>query len=99
MYSKIINPKTGRKVNVNGKLGKSIIRNYLVFLNGGEFGKKTKEALRRSDNNRQYKHQKKTLNKIRNMDTTERVEPTPTQEIYNNIMGLQLQKRLNKLMS
>ena len=99
MYSKIINPKTGRKVNVNGKLGKSIIRNYLVFLNGGEFGEKTKEALRRSDNNRQYKNQKKTLNKIINMDTPERVEPTPTQGIYNNIMGLQLQKRLNKLMS
>lgn len=35
MYSKIINPKTGRKVNVSGKLGRSIIRNYLTILNAG----------------------------------------------------------------
>ena len=35
MYNTIINPKTGRKVLVNGKLGKSIIRNYIKFLHGG----------------------------------------------------------------
>ena len=35
MYSKIVNPKTGRKVNINGSLGKSIIKNYLNFLKGG----------------------------------------------------------------
>ena len=29
MYNKIINPITGRKVNTNSKLGKSIIKNYL----------------------------------------------------------------------
>ena len=35
MYSKITNPKTGRKVDVNGRLGKNIVRNYLMVLNGG----------------------------------------------------------------
>jgi len=29
MYSKIVNPKTGRKVNIYGKLGKSILMEYL----------------------------------------------------------------------
>jgi len=35
MYKKIYNPETGRKVNVNGKLGKKILRKYLYVLNGG----------------------------------------------------------------
>lgn len=35
MYSKIVNPKTGRMVSVNGKLGKEILRNYLNVLEGG----------------------------------------------------------------
>ena len=32
MYSKIANPKTGRMVSVNGKLGQEILRNYLNVL-------------------------------------------------------------------
>ena len=35
MYSKIANPKTGRMVSVNGKLGQEILRNYLNVLEGG----------------------------------------------------------------
>ena len=39
MYDKIVNPETGRKVNINGKLGKKIMANYLktyfTTLNGG----------------------------------------------------------------
>ena len=35
MYSKIENPLTGRRVSINGKLGRSILRNYLNVLNGG----------------------------------------------------------------
>ena len=35
MYSKIVNPKTGRKVSVTSRLGKSIVRNYLNVLTGG----------------------------------------------------------------
>ena len=33
-YDKIINPKTGRKVNLNSKLGKEIINNYILQLGG-----------------------------------------------------------------
>ena len=33
MYSKIINPKTGKKVLTTSRLGKSILRNYLKVLN------------------------------------------------------------------
>jgi len=39
MYSKIINPETGRKVSVKGKLGKQILNNYLVNMNGGSGSK------------------------------------------------------------
>ena len=28
-FNQIVNPKTGRKVNVNGKLGKQILQNYI----------------------------------------------------------------------
>ena len=35
MYSKIINPKTNRKVKINSKLGKLIIMNYYNFIQGG----------------------------------------------------------------
>ena len=33
MYSKIVNPMTGRKVSVNGKLGQSILKKYIEILN------------------------------------------------------------------
>jgi len=32
MYSKIVNPKTGRKVSTKSKLGQSILRNYINLL-------------------------------------------------------------------
>ena len=35
MYSKIVNPNTGRKVLVNSRLGKKIVRQYLEILTGG----------------------------------------------------------------
>ena len=34
MYNKIVNPQTGRKVSVYGKLGQSILRNYLRQIGG-----------------------------------------------------------------
>tara|TARA_B110000967_G_C18550664_1_gene395199 strand:+ start:410 stop:571 length:162 start_codon:yes stop_codon:yes gene_type:complete len=36
MYSKITNPETGRKISINGKLGKTILRNYINVLQGGD---------------------------------------------------------------
>ena len=44
MYSKIINPETGRKVAINGKLGKTILRNYMFVLNGGSSSKGAAKA-------------------------------------------------------
>jgi hypothetical protein len=35
MYEKIVNPKTGRKININSKIGQTIIKNYLQTLQGG----------------------------------------------------------------
>jgi len=35
MYSKITNPRTGRRVSVKSRLGKTILRNYLLVLKGG----------------------------------------------------------------
>ena len=34
MYEYIVNPKTGRKVNVNGTIGRKVIQNYLKQLGG-----------------------------------------------------------------
>ena len=35
LYNQIVNPITGRKVNINGNLGKKILSNYINYLNGG----------------------------------------------------------------
>ena len=36
MYRKIVNPISGKKVSLTGKLGKQILRKYLNYLNGGD---------------------------------------------------------------
>lgn len=36
MYSKIINPITGRKVNINGKIGRLVLKSYINRLRGGQ---------------------------------------------------------------
>ena len=38
MYKTIVNPKTGRKVNINSKIGKKILNNYLTNYSGGSVG-------------------------------------------------------------
>jgi len=41
MYSKIVNPKTGRRVSTKGKLGKNILKKYiqaLIYMRGGAGG-------------------------------------------------------------
>ena len=38
MYSKITNPKTGRKVSISGKIGQNIINNYVKQLGGAGCG-------------------------------------------------------------
>ena len=34
-YSFIVNPETGKKCKLGGKLGKKILKNYIILLNGG----------------------------------------------------------------
>jgi hypothetical protein len=34
MWNKIVNPKTGKKVNVNSKMGKNVLKNYIKQLGG-----------------------------------------------------------------
>jgi len=34
MFSKITNPETGRKVNINGKVGKKVFKKYIMQLGG-----------------------------------------------------------------
>ena len=35
MFDKIVNPETGRKVSIYGKIGKKVLKTYLINLNGG----------------------------------------------------------------
>jgi len=35
MWNKILNPKTGRFVKVNGAIGRKILKKYLMMLRGG----------------------------------------------------------------
>ena len=46
VYSKIVNPINGKKVNVNSKIGKSILRKYLSVLRGGTAASKTESPPR-----------------------------------------------------
>ena len=35
-YSYIVNPETGRRVKLNGRIGKRVLRNYLLAQSGGD---------------------------------------------------------------
>ena len=47
IYQYIVNPETGRKVNINGKIGKKVIKNYNNQSAGadGEYWKMKKECI------------------------------------------------------
>jgi hypothetical protein len=34
-YNQIVNPETGRRVNINGKIGQKVLKNYIQEMNGG----------------------------------------------------------------
>ena len=44
LYSRIINPKTGRKILTKSRLGKKILRKYVIAMSGGEPTPKSKKA-------------------------------------------------------
>tara|TARA_B110000208_G_scaffold181293_1_gene231891 strand:+ start:28 stop:690 length:663 start_codon:yes stop_codon:yes gene_type:complete len=52
MWKKIINPETGRKVNINGSIGRIVLNNFLAELQGGSsvcgLDKNTKRCNRKS---------------------------------------------------
>ena len=62
MYSHISNPKTGRKVSVTGRLGKSILLNYLKVIKGGSTTEMAKRFL--NDPTTQENLQKEANRKI-----------------------------------
>ena len=51
MYDKIVNPETGRKVSIYGKIGQSVIRNYLSQIGGNPKIEGTGMADRELDGN------------------------------------------------
>ena len=54
-FQYITNPHTGRKVNVNTRLGQQIVKNYLSVQNGGaggcKFNPQQKDALKTGTEN------------------------------------------------
>ncbi len=50
MYSKIVNPETGRKVNIDSKLGQTILKKYLDNIKGGNGSAKQKSKKARAQN-------------------------------------------------
>jgi hypothetical protein len=46
MYDKIVNPETGRKVNINSKLGQQILRNYNQQIGGATEAELDKAMIR-----------------------------------------------------
>ena len=61
MYRKIVNPKTGRLVNITSKLGINVLNNYLLQIGGNKkvFKKKMKNQRKKQVNylkKQQYFH-------------------------------------------
>jgi len=62
IYNYIINPKTNRKVYIYGRIGKSILFNYLKYLKGGSERQtrlQVKSKLTKYSNNKMYNYDKK----------------------------------------
>ena len=45
MYQKIKNPISGRFVSIHGKIGRNIIKNYIINLSGGGWGSANSDIL------------------------------------------------------
>ena len=60
MWKNIVNPKTGRKVNLNSRIGKSVLRNYIKQLGGAAAGAKEDKCRICSENLTLEEHHKVT---------------------------------------
>jgi uncharacterized protein YicC (UPF0701 family) len=65
MYKTIVNPETGRKVNVNGKIGQRVRNNYKAQLGGGPSGGKTEPAVTTKKEEKKKKTLKDTINALK----------------------------------
>ena len=63
MYKKIVNPKTGKSVNVNGKVGKEVLNNYFKQCGGFKTPKKNTTNNFQRGGSRNKKRSPKKLNK------------------------------------
>ena len=52
MYSKITNPETDAQVSINSRLGKDVLRKYLIVLNGGSSARRKKKKKKKKKNKR-----------------------------------------------
>tara|TARA_Y100000385_G_scaffold244093_1_gene261946 strand:+ start:4934 stop:5719 length:786 start_codon:yes stop_codon:yes gene_type:complete len=90
MYSKIVNPKTNRKVNISSKLGKNILKNYYSILKyGGTWrdgqepkpSKNIKKMIKDSEANDMEKlRQSKIKRENATLQTDEHKAPSQAQE-------------------
>ena len=53
-YSKIVNPKTGRKVSTGGRIGREILKQYLTVLIGGAKLKRELGIRFKNENEKQW---------------------------------------------
>ena len=105
MYDFIINPETGRKVNINGRLGRKILKKYLMiseivrnsnklfnrYQRGGHASEKcNKECLNRIFGN--FKAVQKTEVDLRDINNNQNVNAT-----YGTITPVGVEKLINNL--
>jgi hypothetical protein len=80
MYKTIVNPETGRKVNVNGKIGQKVLNNYKKQYGGlryGDFNLQTQDEARAQ--RRQAKHQDQ-LDKLRHAQEMSEIDERSVEE-------------------
>lgn len=92
-YSYITNPTSGRKVNINGKIGKRVINNYIAIQNGGKLGNPCssggKNARKRCERNLSEKRRERRRRRLSNMTKEERAAE---RERINRLLNLQDEK-------
>ena len=104
MYTRIINPNTGKKVNINSKLGKNILNNYIKLLGGSGLNKleyQTKpnytRELNRIDKLREHRIEFQKLKEEKNKIQKLKEEKKKIQKLKEEKKKIQKQKKIQKL--
>ena len=82
MWNKIVNPKTGRKVNVNSNIGKKILKNYIKQLGGGKLKNNPQTKRKLSIFNKMDKRFYTNYTNIKHIGYRHMGGATSTSEIY-----------------